>query len=131
MKYYSEKLNKMFDTEEELKAAEEEKENKVALRKADADVVKKAITARVEAQIAARQAKLDAYKAYLAACDEAEQKVEEAKKEEKIRLSEFCEKHPEGFHDTIKIGDMTYNYNYSTKNHINCLDPFIKLLGWF
>ncbi len=131
MKYYSESLNKMFDTEEELKAAEEEKASKAAIRKKEAEVVHDAIQARVEAQIAAREAKEQAYKIYLEACDEANKKVEEARKVELEKLTEFCSKHSEGYHDTIKIGDVTYNYNYNNRKQVSYLDPYIKLLGWF
>ncbi len=130
MKYYSETLNKMFDSEEELKKAEEEKESKIALRKQEAEAVKAAVTARVEAQLAARKAKEAAYEVYLAACDEADKKVEEAKQNELAELREFCQKHPEGFHDTIKIGDVTYSYNYNG-NRNTYVDPFMRLLGWF
>ena len=125
MKYYSEILNKNFDSVEELEAAEKEKVEKTAKRKAEADEVKEAVTARVQAQIDARKAKNEAYKVYLQACEEADQKVREATKEERAKLKAFCEKHPEGYHDTIKIGDVTYKYSYNDNRYV---DPFLRLL---
>ena len=134
--YKSKLLNKYFDDYSEMVKAEDEykKAHEAELkakeqRKAEADEVKKAIEARVNAEIESRKIKAEAYRAYLEACDNAEVKVLEAKKVEKEKLSEFCKNHPEGFHDTIKIGDVTYNYSYSENNHH--LDSFAKLLGWF
>ena len=133
--YYSKLLQKPFDSLEELKQAEDKYNKAHALelkakeeRKQEAESVKSAITARVSAELEAKKTKADAYKEYCKICDEAENKVRKAKEQEKIKLSEFCKKHPEGFHDTIKIGDITYNYNYSENNYI---DPLIRLLNWF
>jgi len=135
--YYSKLLKKPFDSLDELKAAEDEynKAHEAEIkakeeRKAEAEEVKAAIKARYEAEIAANTAKKDAYKAYLEACDKADNAVKEAKHAEHEKLTAFCAKHPEGFHDTIQIGNATYNYNYSTSTS-SAVDPFIRLLSWF
>lgn len=135
--YKSKLLNKYFDSYKEMVKSEDEykQAHEVELkakeeRKALSESVKEAITHRVEAQISAREAKEKAYKAYLEACDEADKKVKEAKKAEQEKLTEFCKKYPEGFHDTIKIGDVTYKFDYST-NVTSYVDPLMKLLTWF
>lgn len=135
--FYSKLLKKPFDTVAELEAAEEEYRAAHALeikareeRKAEADEIKAAIKARLEAELAAKQAKADAYKVYLEACDNADKTVKFARETENKLLTIFCEKHPEGFHDTIQIGDVTYKCNYSL-NTTSYTDPFIRLLNWF
>lgn len=130
MKYYSETLKKMFDSEKELKAAEAEKETKAITLKKEATDVRTAVQNRVKAQIEARKQKEEAYKVYLDVCDAANEKVRLAKQKEAKALTEFCKKHPEGYHDTIKIGDVSYSVDYNT-NFTSCLDPLMKLLGWF
>ena len=137
MLYLSEKTNKSYKTVKELEAAEkefdkaeEEKKHAIELRKAEATEVKAAIKSRVEAEVEARKAKAEAYEIYLKACEEAETKVRAAKQTEKEKLTEFCKSHPEGFHDTIKIGDVTYTYDYSEGNE-TYVDPFTRLLKWW
>lgn len=135
--YKSKLLNKYFDDydklvqeedaykkahEAELKAKEE--------RKLEVEAVKTAVTERVEAEVEARKVKAEAYKAYCEACDKADESVRAKKKVEQEKLTEFCKKHPEGFHDTIKIGDVTYKFDYST-NVTSYVDPLMKLLTWF
>lgn len=132
---YSDKLNKLFDSVEELKAAEAEYEKKnqekleaANVKKQAAKVVEEAIKARVEAEQAAKKTKAAAYKAYLEICENAEKEVSEKKAVEKDALKEFCEKYG-SFHSTIKIGDITYNCDYATESRV---DPFKKLLDfWF
>ena len=136
--YRSTLLNKVFDKYEDLVEAEEEyeKQNAEKLRlkeerKQEAEEVSKAIEERVKAELAARKGKAEAYKAYLATCDALEQDVLEKKKEEAKLLKAFCTKHPEGFHETIQIGDVKYDCNFSMKD-INYTSPFIRLLqDWF
>lgn len=136
--YYSKLLKKPFDTLDELKAAEDEynKAHEAEIkakeeRKIEAEAVKAAIVARINAEEAAKQAKKDAYEAFLKACDAADEKLAQAKKAEHDKLVEFCKKHPEGYHDTIKIGDVTYTCNYNTKGETSYMDPFVRLLNWF
>ena len=135
--YYSNELHKVFNTVEELKEAEEKyhAENEAKLvakeeRKAEADNIKSLVKARIETTRDVRKEKAEAYRAYLAKCDELDAKLLEAEKKEKEALTAFCQKHPEGFHDTITIGDVTYNYDYTTNTH-RYVDPFLKLLEWF
>ena len=138
MKYYSDLTKKLYDSEEELAQAEEklelekkEKEAKIADRKADAEKVKEAIKARVNAEFAAKNARNEAYKNYLEALDKIASQVEEARKAETDAFKVFCEKYPEGFHDTVQIGDVTWKYDYSTTGSSSYLSPFIKLLELF
>lgn len=137
--YKSKLLNKYFDNYDELKAEEDayNKARETALKgkeekRVKADKVKSAITARVEAEAAAAKEKREAYKAYLEACDVADKKVAEKKKIEAEELRKFCEEYG-AFHDTITIGDATYNVNYSvSSNTLSNLDPFERLFSlWF
>ena len=117
----------------QLAKVEAEKEAAKLARKEEAVVVEQAITARYEVEAAAKKARAEAYKVYLEACDAEDAKVREAKEAEKNALKEFCEKHPEGFHTTIKLGDITYNYDYSENQPVKFVDPFKKLFNefWF
>lgn len=67
MKYYSEKLKKLFDTVDELKDAEKEFEEKQLVKKQELEV-KKTKAQEVE----------DAYKNYIQVTKDANQKVTEA-----------------------------------------------------
>lgn len=115
------------------KQAAQEKEAQLesarATRKADAEVVKAAITARLEQETATRKAQAEAYKIYLEACDEAEKALQKKKETESKALNDFCGKYG-SFHDTITVGDATYTCNYTNK--VSYVDPFKKLLDfWF
>ncbi len=134
---YSDLLSKPFDSieeleraEEEVRKAEEEKQNKLVVKKNEVELVKTAIKNRVEAEHEARKAKAEAYKKYLTELDEIQDKFNKARDEERQCLSEFCKKYPEGFHDTIKIGDITYKYDYSENDEVSFLDPFKSFLSW-
>lgn len=134
--YYSKLLKKPYDSLTELKAAEDEynlahaKElEEKKKRKEDAETVKKAIADRVTAQQKVAADKEAAYKAYLKACDLADEILYKAKKAEKDALTAFCKDHPEGFHDTINIGDVSYKYDYSV-NH-KSTDIFSRLVDSF
>lgn len=138
--YRSKLLNRYFDDYDDLVAAEEtyRKEHAAELavkeaRKKDAEEVKLAIQESVEAQREASKMKREAYQTYLKACDEADKKAEEKARLKKLKLTEFCKKYPEGFHETIKIDDVDYTYNYSESNWLNesHSDPFDRLLNWF
>ena len=135
--YKSKLLNKYFDDYDKLVQEEDayKKAHEVELkakeeRKAESEAVKLAVAERVEAEIEARKVKAEAYKAYCEACDKADETVKAKRKVEQEKLTEFCKKHPEGFHDTIKIGDVTYKFDYST-NVTSYVDPLMKLLTWF
>ena len=133
--YYSKLLKKDFDSVAELKTAEAEFKKKELKeletkesRKAEAENVKAKIKARIEAEINAKKAKSEAYKTYLESIDLENEKVEKAVKAEREALSEFCKKHPEGFHDTIKLGDITYYYDYNDRatEHLDCFERLVK-----
>lgn len=133
--YYSKLLQKPFEDLDELRAAEaevkkqeEEKQNAADAKKAAAKIVEDAIKARIEAQLEAKKTKAEAYQAYLEVCENADKLVEIKAKTEQEALKIFCEKYG-SFHSTIKIGDITYDCNYSTEERV---DPFKKLLSlWF
>ena len=133
--YYSKLLQKPFADLDELRAAEaelkkqeEEKQNAADAKRAAAKIVEDAIKARVEAQLEAKKVKAEAYQAYLEVCENADKLVEIKAKTEQEALKIFCEKYG-SFHSTVKIGDITYDCNYSTEERV---DPFRKLLNlWF
>ena len=133
--YYSKLLQKPFEDLDELRAAEaevkkqeEEKQNAADAKRAAAKIVEDAIKARVEAQLEAKKVKAEAYQAYLEVCENADRLVEIKAKTEQEALKIFCEKYG-SFHSTVKIGDVTYDCNYSTEERV---DPFRKLLNlWF
>lgn len=133
--YKSTLLNRYFDDYEALVEAEEayERENAEKIRQAEerrteAKAVKDAITARIEAELEAREAKREAYRAYLEACDKADADVNERRKAENGALEAFLKKHPEGFRDTIKVGDVEYKVDYNATTYV---DPFLRLLRMF
>lgn len=139
--YKSKLLNKYFDTYQEMLDAENayKKEHEAELlaketRKKDAEEVKKAIQESLDAQKEASKIKREAYEKYLAACDEADKLVQEKERAKKEKLTDFCKKYPEGFHETIKIGDVDYTYNYSERNNLieshSYSDPFTRLINW-
>lgn len=113
---------KQFETMDALEAAEskvaadaKKKQEETDARKAEADKVKSAITARIEAESSAKKIKKEAYKAYLKELDRANAIVGDKKKAENEALREFCEKYGY-YHDTIKIGDVSYDYSYGTSD---------------
>lgn len=82
MKYYSEKLDKMFTTAKELEIAE------VAYDEAH----KAELKAKEEKKVDAKKVE-DAYKNYLSVCKKATQMVNEAEDEWLKARNEFIEKH--------------------------------------
>ena len=132
--YYSKLLQKPFNSlselqeaESEVRKVEQEKLETANAKKSAAKQVEDAIRARIEAQQEARKTKAEAYRSYLEICENADKLVESKVDEEKEKLKLFCEKYG-SFHSTIKIGDITYNCDYSTENRV---DPFIKFLNGF
>ena len=121
--FYSKVLNKPFDTLEELQAAEEkvlkEQEAKAAAaaeRKAEASKVEAAFKARntarrdynekiVAAKKAYNEAVLTAKKAFDDAVCSAANAKDKAEDVYNTALKEFTDKHPEGYHLTLKDGD--------------------------
>ena len=156
MKYYSEKLNKLIDTEKDLKAAEKELADKEA-KKAELAQAKKADAAKVEEAFKARNAArreynskvMDARKAYNVALLEAKKAFEDAiteatnakdKAEEAYNaaLKEFTDKHPEGYHMTLKDGDNVItlsrtndkSYEKISKEYNDFIDTFVKFFNF-
>ena len=123
MKFYSEKLDKMFDTEKALLAAEEtafkaeqEAKAKSLAKKTEAKVVedafkthnaaKKAFNANMISRRKKYAEDLAALKAaYDADIAKETKKLDETAKAYDQALKEFNAKHPEGFHMTLKDGD--------------------------
>lgn len=123
MKYYSEKLDKLFDDEKSLAAAEAEleaKEQEKALKAKE----KKSEANKIETLYAAKNAAEKEYKEILvglrnkyntavrnarkefdAEVAEAAAKKDKAVKEYSTALNEFIKKHPEGYHMTIRDDD--------------------------
>jgi signal transduction protein with GAF and PtsI domain len=123
MKFYSEKLDKMFDTEKQLLEAEEaafkaeqEAKAKSLEKKAEAKVVEDAFKAHNQAKLEFNQKVALLKKAYHenlinlkkqfnADLQTEEKKLTEAAESYDTALSTFIEKHPEGYHMTLKDGD--------------------------
>lgn len=121
--FYSKKLQKPFDTVEELLAAEEvaeleelKKVERAAAKKADAIKVeeafkkvnesKKAMNATIDEASKTYAEEMKAAKdKYIATVDQAEQAYIAAEKEYKEKLSEFSKAHG-NFHMTLKDGDV-------------------------
>lgn len=156
MKFYSEKLNKLFDTEKDLVVAEKELADKEAA-KADAAKAKKADALKVEDAFKARNAArreynskvMDARKAYNTALVEAKKAFDAAindatatkdKAEEVYNsaLKEFTDKHPEGYHMTLKDGDNVITLSRSSdkqlekvsKEYNDFIDTFVKFFNF-
>lgn len=146
MKFYSEKLNKLFETEKELIAAEKELADKEA-KKAEAAKEKKAEALKVEEAFKARNAArrtyndriVEAKKVYNTILEEAKKAfndaVTAATKEkdaaEKIydaALKEFTTKHPEGYHMTLKDGDNVVTISSQGEAISNIAKEYNQLL---
>ena len=155
MKYYSELTKKIYDTEKELIAAEKAIKEAEA-KKAEAAKNKKADAAKVEDAFKVRNAARRAYneaivqlkKDYNTALAEAKKAFEDAVAEAvKVKdiaedsynkaLKEFTDKHPEGYHVTLKDGDNVVTLSNSSdkvsdgifKEYNNLLDSLLKF--WF
>ena len=155
MKYYSETLDKIFETEKELKVAEkadaEEKakkeEAKLAVKKESSEV-EDAFKARNAARKAYNEKLVEARKTYNEALRKAKDEFEANLKEstealEKAetdydnKLKAFQKAHPEGYRLSLKDGDnvVTYTSNQVdyqvksiSKEFDDILDMFSNLL---
>lgn len=133
---------KHFDSVEELNEAEakvnqelKEKHEKAALRKLDSMKVEKALNAKLDAEDKAREIIKEATEAYNAKVAEAKKLITDASKEVEEQLKTFLEKHPEGFHTTIKRGDKEISYSYGNRTSLfdvldNYSNVFSNLLNW-
>ena len=135
--FYSKVLNTPFDSVDELMAAED-KYFAAEKAKADAAAAKKADATKVEAAFKEMNAARKSYKedmkniveAYSVDLHELKCEFEDAKKVVADRLAtaehnyeaalkEFTDKHPEGFHLTLKDGDFETTISSETKKDPN------------
>jgi hypothetical protein len=152
MKFYSETLDKIFDTEKALLDAEAaakkaalEKEKKAAEKKEEAKLVEDAFKLRNAAKrefnstIMARRKKYAEDLALLKAAFDADieaasKKLADAETGYDATLKAFIDKHPEGYHMTLKDGDHVCTL--SSANSVNNLkdkEIYKELLtnNWF
>jgi hypothetical protein len=152
MRYVSdlkELSGRVYDSVEELEAAEAkaneaiaEKQKKANARKEAAAVVDQAIIDREQVLQDNQKKKQEAYKAYLAICDECSKADKEADEKVQTALKDFCKKYPEGYHSTIKFNDgtmrtLSYGTNYwrvkgdNSSNYVGLVDLFDKAFRLF
>ena len=135
MKYYSEILDKKFDSEKELVKAEEEhkaeltkKEEAKALVKKESSEVEDAFKARNAARHAYNEKLVEARKIYNealrkakdefeASLKESTEALEKAEADYDTRLKAFQKAHPEGYHITLKDGDNVVTYTGSQTDY--------------
>lgn len=135
MKYYSEILNKNFDSVEDLEKAEEEhkaeqakKEEAKALVKKESSEVEDAFKARNAARHAYNEKLVEARKTYNealrkakdefeASLKESTEALEKAEADYDTRLKAFQKAHPEGYHITLKDGDNVVTYTGSQTDY--------------
>ena len=151
MKFYSEKLDKMFDTEKELLTAEEtafkaeqEAKAKSLKKKAEAKVVEDAFkklnaakrtynTNVLELKKQFNQ-ELTEFREKLSAINKAHEEAmaaeaqirDEAEAEYKAALDEFIAKHPEGYHMTLKDGDHVVTISGSSNESEDLVDQLFN-----
>lgn len=154
MKFYSEVTKKLYESEEELNAAEKavadenaKKAEAAKAKKADALKVEEAFKANNTAKreynakvLAARKMYNESVTAAKKAFDEAVTDANEAKdiaeKHYDKMLKEFTDKHPEGYHLTLKDGDNVVTISSNTnvlndsfnKEYNNLIDYMLKHL---
>lgn len=145
--FYSKVLEKPFDTLEELKEAEaehqrieDEKAAKALARKNEALAVEDAFKALNAARKEYNEKRIEISKAYSEAVAKAKQIAEEhltdvrtalSDAEEKYSkaLKEFSDKHPDGFHLTVRDGDFVKTISSSGK--LDFEDPFKPFMDLF
>ena len=152
MKYYSDTLDKLFETEKELEDAEkadaEEKakkeEAKLAVKKESSEV-EDAFKARNVARKAYNEKLVEARKTYNAALREAKDEfeadlkesteaLEKAEADYDTKLKAFQKAHPEGYRLSLKDGDnvVTYTSNpieYKIKDISKEFDDMLDLFS--
>ena len=133
MKFYSEKLDRLFDTDKELIAAEkaaekavQEKTKKAEAKKAEAKIVEDAFKARNAARLAynknvgeAKNVYTEGLKSLRSSFDAVvvaeNKKLDEAEKAYDTALKDFIAKHP-GYHMTLKDGDNVITLHSDNKS---------------
>ena len=154
MKYYSETLDKIFETEKELKVAEKadaeekaKKEEAKLIVKKESSEVEDAFKARNAARKAYNEKLVEARKTYNEALKKAKDEFEADLKEstealEKAeadydnKLKAFQKAHPEGFRLSLKDGDnvVTYTSNpidYQVKSISKEFDDMLDMFSSF
>ena len=149
MKYFSETLNKYFDTEDacvkaekEHEEAEAKKAEAKALVKKDSDLVNQAFAVRNEARRNYNEKVKESYKIYkdkvLAARKEYEdsiKEVEEAKYKAELdfdkKYREFDKNHPEGYRLILKDGDDILTVDQEKKYNSNWIEAFDNFFNSF
>lgn len=144
MKFYSETLDRLFESEKALVEAEQaaikaaqEKEAAAKAKKAEATKVEAAFKARNAARLAynknvsaLRQSYAEDLKKLRQAFDEAvvaeNKELKAAEEAYDAALKEFIAKHPEGYHMTLKDGDnvITLHSDNQTTDFTNALKAF-------
>ena len=128
MKYYSEKLDQLFETKELLEEAEKKHDAEEA-KKEEARLVVKKESAEVTEAFKTRNAARRAYneqivkarkaysealraakEAFEADIKEASDSLEKAEEDFDTKLSAFQKAHPEGYHLTLKDGDNVVTF---------------------
>ena len=154
MKYYSEILNKNFDSVEDLEKAEAEhkaeqakKEEAKALVKKESSEVEDAFKVRnaarkdynvklVEARKAYNEALRKAKDEFEASLKESTEALEKAEADYDTRLKAFQKAHPEGYHITLKDGDNVVTYtskpnDYQVSNINKDFDDILNMFSNF
>jgi hypothetical protein len=143
MKFYSETLNQIFDTEDALVAAETAAEEAAAAKKNAAEA-KKADAIKVEDAFKARNAAKRTYnskimelrqkynadllalrKTFEAAMTDAKKELDTAETAYDTALSSFIAKYPEGYHMTLKDGDNVATFNAAQTTDIKRLEKIL------
>jgi chromatin segregation and condensation protein Rec8/ScpA/Scc1 (kleisin family) len=156
MKYYSELTKQLYETEKEAIAAEKKLEaekaeaaKKASAKKAEANKVEEAFKARnvarreyntkvMDARKAYNTALLEAKKAFDTAINDATAVKDKAEEVYNSALKEFTDKHPEGYHMTLKDGDNVITLSRSSdkqlekvsKEYNDFIDTFVKFFNF-
>lgn len=156
MKYYSELTKQLYETEKEAIAAEKKLEaekaeaaKKASAKKAEANKVEEAFKARnaarreynskvIDARKAYNTALVEAKKAFDAAINDATATKDKAEEVYNSALKEFTDKHPEGYHMTLKDGDNVTTLSRSSdkqlekvsKEYNDFIDTFVKFFNF-
>jgi hypothetical protein len=149
--YYSRVLKEPFDSLAELAAAEEAyyakqkaKEDAAAMKKADAQKVDNAFKALNAARKTYKEDFTQLTKEYADSLDNLKKAFELGKKDihnklakaeeaYQVALKEFTDKHPEGFHLTLRDGDFETtisNHNTSKKVDADLMSIFDAIFNW-
>ena len=150
MKYYSDVTKKLYNTEEDLQAAEKlvaeenaKKELASEQKREEANKVEEAFKARnaarreyntkiIEAKKTLNSAITAAKEAYAKVVNDANTTKDQAEEAYDAALKEFTKKHPEGYHMTLKDGDNVMTISSSSDKQFDSIhkdyDDFLASL---